>query len=58
MSGLLNFLRNQKNFKKFIEDIDYEIQKINTDYKAKRFKNITLDIPVLHIARKTYFMIG
>ena len=52
---IIEFSKEPKNFKKFIEDIDYEIQKINTDYKAKRFKNITLDIPVLHIARKNLF---
>ena len=27
----------------------------DTDYKAKRFKNITLDTPVLHIARENLF---
>ena len=52
---IIEFSKEPKNFKKFIEDIDYEIQKINTDYKAKRFKNITLDTPVLHIARKNLF---
>ena len=31
------------------------IQDINTDYKAKRFKNLTLDKPVLHYARKNLF---
>jgi len=52
---IIEFSKEPKNFKKFIEDIDYEIQKINTDYKAKRFKNITLDTPILHIARENLF---
>jgi hypothetical protein len=36
-------------------DLDLEIQENNTDYKAKRFKNITLDKPILNIGRKNLF---
>ena len=52
---IIEFSKKPKNLKKFIEDMDFEIQKVNTDYKAKRFKNITLDTPELYIARKNLF---
>ena len=31
------------------------MQEINSDYEAKRFKNILLKKPVMHIAKKTFF---
>ena len=52
---IIEFSKEPKNFNHFIKDVDIEIQKINTDYKAKRFKNITLDIPKLYVARKNLF---
>ena len=38
-----------------MSDLDLSIQQNNTDYKAKRFKNITLDKPILHMARENLF---
>ena len=38
-----------------MKEIDFQIQNNNSDYKAKRFKNITLDRPRLIKARKNLF---
>jgi hypothetical protein len=39
---LIEFQKKPKNISQFEKDLDLNIQKINTDYKAKRFKNITM----------------
>ena len=38
-----------------MKEIDFQIQNNNSDYRAKRFKNITLDRPRLIKARKNLF---
>ena len=52
---IIEFSKEPKNIKDFMSDLDLYIQNNNTDYKAKRFKNITLDKPILHSARKNLF---
>jgi len=52
---IIEFSKEPKNIKDFMSDLDLHIQNNNTDYKAKRFKNITLDKPILHSARKNLF---
>ena len=39
---LIEFQKKPKNISQFEKDLDLNLQKINTDYKAKRFKNITM----------------
>ena len=39
---LIEFHKKPKNISQFEKDLDLNLQKINTDYKAKRFKNITM----------------
>ena len=39
---LIEFQKKPKNICQFEKDLDLNLQKINTDYKAKRFKNITM----------------
>ena len=39
---LIEFQKKPKNIFQFEKDLDLNLQKINTDYKAKRFKNITM----------------
>ena len=39
----------------FMEILDLELQQLNSDYEAKRFKNITLNPPLVHIARENLF---
>ena len=52
---IIEFSKDPKNINDFMLDLDLHIQDSNTDYKAKRFKNITLDKPILHYARKNLF---
>ncbi len=52
---IIEFSKDPKNMNDFMLDLDLHIQDNNTDYKAKRFKNITLDKPILHYARKNLF---
>ena len=52
---IIEFSKEPKNINDFMSDLDLFIQDNNTDYKAKRFKNITLDKPILHSARKNLF---
>jgi hypothetical protein len=52
---IIEFSKNPNDINGFMFDLDLEIQENNTDYKAKRFKNITLDKPILNIGRKNLF---
>jgi len=52
---IIEFSVEPKNINDFMSDLDLFIQNNNTDYKAKRFKNITLDKPILYSARKNLF---
>ena len=52
---IIEFSKDPKNMNDFMLDLDLHIQDNNTDYKAKRFKDLTLDKPVLHYARKNLF---
>ena len=39
----------------FVEVLDATLKSLNSDYEAKRFKDITLDKPELVVARKGLF---
>ena len=52
---LIEFKNFPKNLKQFTLDLDNNIQKINSDYKSKRFKNITMSELIIKIARKDLF---
>ena len=39
----------------FITVLDHALMAANSDYEAKRFKNITLDKPLVHIVKKKTF---
>tara|TARA_B100000963_G_scaffold320051_1_gene302315 strand:- start:1295 stop:2803 length:1509 start_codon:yes stop_codon:yes gene_type:complete len=52
---MIEFIREPNNIEEFMREIDFQIQNNNSDYKAKRFKNITLDTPRLIKARKNLF---
>src|SRR5512133_3949410 len=39
----------------FITLLDHALMSINSDYEAKRYRNLTLDKPVVHAARKGTF---
>ncbi len=40
----------------FISALDHGLMAVNSDYEAKRFKNITLDKPLIHAVRKGTFL--
>ena len=40
---------------KFNEILDKQLKALNSDYEAKRFKNILLKPPKIHVARKNFF---
>ena len=52
---MIEFIKEPNNIDEFMKEIDFQIQNNNSDYKAKRFKNITLDTPRLIKARKNLF---
>ena len=52
---MIEFIKEPNNLDEFMKEIDFQIQNNNSDYKAKRFKNITLDRPRLIRARKNLF---
>ena len=52
---MIEFVKEPNSLDEFMREIDFQIQNNNSDYKAKRFKNITLDRPRLIKARKNLF---
>jgi hypothetical protein len=52
---LIEFEKEPDNPAQFNEFLDLALQKVNSDYEAKRYKNITLDKPVLTIAKNGLF---
>ena len=52
---MIEFVKEPNSLDEFMKEIDFQIQNNNSDYRAKRFKNITLDRPRLIKARKNLF---
>jgi len=52
---MIEFKENPENPKNFARDLDLEIQKINSDYEAKRLNNMTLNQLQLNVAKKNLF---
>lgn len=52
---VIEFKTPPQDFNFFIECLDKHLQSINSDYEAKRFNNMTLNAPKVHIARKDLF---
>ncbi|MGB1079945.1 MAG: GH3 auxin-responsive promoter family protein [Flavobacteriaceae bacterium] len=53
---LIEYKKPPKNPEAFAEDLDIALQRINSDYEAKRYKNITLMPLKLHVAApKTFY---
>jgi hypothetical protein len=52
---LIEFEKEPENMEYFIAMLDNALQSLNSDYEAKRYKNITLDPPVVHSAKKGLF---
>lgn len=52
---IIEFTRQPDSLEKFTEILDKELQKLNSDYEAKRYNNMTLNMPIIHSARKNLF---
>ncbi|MFT3741066.1 MAG: GH3 auxin-responsive promoter family protein [Breznakibacter sp.] len=52
---LIEFEKEPESMPLFNEALDSSLQKVNSDYEAKRYKNITLQMPVITMARKGLF---
>jgi hypothetical protein len=52
---LIEFEKAPDDKQKFIQILDLELQKVNSDYEAKRYKNITLALPILTVAKEKLF---
>ena len=52
---VIEFRKQPENIGTFAEILDQALQKINSDYEAKRSKNITLQRPQIIVGRKNLF---
>ncbi|MEO6347949.1 MAG: GH3 auxin-responsive promoter family protein [Aquaticitalea sp.] len=52
---LIEFKTPPNNIDLFNELLDNALKSLNSDYEAKRFNNITLNRPTIHIARRQLF---
>lgn len=53
---IIEFDKNPDDFDLFVETLDKTLQSINSDYEAKRFNNMTLNLPVVHRAARGLFL--
>ena len=52
---LIEFYTMPDNLEKFTTILDHELQELNSDYEAKRYKNATLEMPhVVPVAKGTF----
>jgi hypothetical protein len=52
---LIEFEKMPDDTDKFTSVLDQTLQAVNSDYEAKRYKNITLQLPLITLARKNLF---
>lgn len=52
---LIEFISPPENMDVFNQLLDETLKSLNSDYEAKRFNNITLNKPKIHVARKNLF---
>ncbi|GIM52815.1 hypothetical protein CAPN004_18450 [Capnocytophaga cynodegmi] len=52
---IIEFSRKPSDIEKFTEILDEELKKLNSDYEAKRYNSMTLNMPKIHIARENLF---
>jgi len=52
---LIEFEKEPSSLPKFVEELDKALQQVNSDYEAKRYKNIALRMPVVHSLEKGIF---
>jgi GH3 auxin-responsive promoter len=52
---IIEFVNPPQNLEEFTIQLDTALKAINSDYEAKRYKNITLDKPLIHSVKKGTF---
>ena len=52
---IIEFRKPPKEIDYFTEFLDNALKSLNSDYEAKRYNNITLKMPKVHIARENLF---
>lgn len=52
---LIEFEKYPENLETFINELDYALQHINSDYEAKRYRDIALAKPIVHVLKKGVF---
>ncbi|MDA9126589.1 GH3 auxin-responsive promoter family protein [Flavobacteriaceae bacterium] len=52
---IIEFKTPPKDLRGFVEFLDNSLKALNSDYEAKRYNNITLNIPKVHVAQKGLF---
>lgn len=52
---IIEFVKKPKDIYIFSEIFDQELKKVNSDYEAKRYKNMTLNPPKIQLARNNLF---
>jgi len=51
----VEFKTPPRDFDNFTHQLDLALQEANSDYEAKRYNNMTLNMPKIHQARKDLF---
>ena len=52
---IIEFKTPPKDLSLFTKSLDSALMDLNSDYQAKRFNNITLNLPKVHVARQRLF---
>ena len=52
---VFEFNKAPENKEKFLTDLDNALMEVNSDYAAKRHKNMALEKPIMHIVNKGFF---
>jgi hypothetical protein len=52
---LIEFETAPNDFKRFTFELDEALKSLNSDYEAKRYKNIALRLPIIHSLQKNTF---
>lgn len=52
---IIEFKTPPKDIDNFKKQLDLALQEINSDYEAKRYNNMTLNMPIIHQARQKLF---
>ena len=52
---MIEFAKHPNNFETFSKIFDDTLKSINSDYEAKRYLNMTLNPPIIHMAKEKLF---